>query len=103
MRKITETDSTNNNFCTRRMGNICWDLCITRLHFLLSFEFSKTLENIPFHRWQVVRVSVFLTFGYLAIRHFYWGMKNYTSAIPRYIFKVLRRFGPDYLLSAGNN
>jgi len=36
VRKITETNSTNNNFCTWRMGNICWDLCITRLHFLLS-------------------------------------------------------------------
>ena len=41
--------------------------------FNFPFEFTKTLEDIPFHRWQVVRVSVFLTFGYLAIRHFLLG------------------------------
>ena len=41
--------------------------------FYFPFEFAKTLENIPFHRWQIVRVSVYLTFGYLAIRHFLLG------------------------------
>ena len=41
--------------------------------FSLPFEFSKTLNDIPFHRWQIVRVSVFLTFGYLAMRHFLFG------------------------------
>ena len=41
--------------------------------FYFPFEFVQSLESIPFHRWQVVRVSVFLTFGYLAVRHFVLG------------------------------
>ena len=41
--------------------------------FYFPFEFVQSLESIPFHRWQVVRVSVFLTFGYLALRHFVLG------------------------------
>ena len=41
--------------------------------FSLPFELSKTLNDIPFHQWQIIRVSVFLTFGYLAMRHFLFG------------------------------
>ena len=41
--------------------------------FSFPFDFNETLSDIPFHRWQIVRVSVFLTFGYLAIRHFLFG------------------------------
>ena len=41
--------------------------------FYFPFEFVQSLESIPFHRWQVVRVSLFLTFGYLALRHFVLG------------------------------
>ena len=41
--------------------------------FSFPFDFNESLNDIPFHRWQIVRVSVFLTFGYLAIRHFLFG------------------------------
>ena len=41
--------------------------------FSFPFDFNESLNDIPFHRWQIVRVSVFLTFGYLAIRHFVFG------------------------------
>ena len=41
--------------------------------FSFPFEFNASLNDIPFHRWQIVRVSVFLTFGYLAMRHFLFG------------------------------
>ncbi len=41
--------------------------------FSFPFDFNESLTDIPFHRWQIVRVSVFLTFGYLAIRHFLFG------------------------------
>ena len=41
--------------------------------FSFPFEFNESLNDIPFHRWQIVRVSVFLTFGYLAMRHFLFG------------------------------
>jgi len=41
--------------------------------FYFPFQFVPSLESVPLHRWQVVRVSVFLTFGYLAIRHFVFG------------------------------
>ena len=41
--------------------------------FYFPFEFAQSLESIPFHRWQVVRGSVFLTFGYLSLRHFLLG------------------------------
>ena len=41
--------------------------------FSFPFQFTQSIESIPFHRWQVVRVSVFLTFGYLAVRHFLFG------------------------------
>ncbi len=44
--------------------------------FSFPFEFSQSLDEIPFHRWQIVRVSVFLTFGYLAIRHFLFGKEK---------------------------
>ena len=44
--------------------------------FSFPFEFNQSIEEIPFHRWQVVRVSVFLTFGYLAIRHFLFGKER---------------------------
>ena len=44
--------------------------------FSFPFEFSQSTEEIPFHRWQIVRVSVFLTFGYLAIRHFLFGTEK---------------------------
>ena len=41
--------------------------------FSFPFEFNESLNDIPFHRWQIVRVSVFLSFGYLAMRHFLFG------------------------------
>ena len=41
--------------------------------FSFPFDFNDSLNDIPLHRWQIVRVSVFLTFGYLAIRHFLFG------------------------------
>ncbi|MDC3076007.1 hypothetical protein OA328_01885 [Paracoccaceae bacterium] len=44
--------------------------------FSFPFEFKESLNDIPFHRWQVVKVSVFLTFGYLAMRHFLFGHKK---------------------------
>ena len=44
--------------------------------FSFPFDFNESLNDIPFHRWQIVRVSVFLTFGYLAIRHFLFGKEK---------------------------
>ena len=44
--------------------------------FSFPFEFTQSLHEIPFHRWQIVRVSVFLTFGYLVIRHFLFGKEK---------------------------
>ena len=44
--------------------------------FSFPFEFNQSIEEIPFHRWQIVRVSVFLTFGYLAVRHFLFGKEK---------------------------
>ena len=41
--------------------------------FYFPFQFSQSLEDIPFHRYQLIRVSVFLTFAYLAMRHFLFG------------------------------
>ena len=41
--------------------------------FSFPFEFNESVNDTPFHRWQIVRVSVFLTFGYLAMRHFLFG------------------------------
>ena len=51
---------------------------VALLGYSLSFpfEFNQSIEEIPFHRWQIVRVSVFLTFGYLAIRHFLFGKER---------------------------
>ena len=44
--------------------------------FSFPFEFNDSLNDIPFHRWQILRVSVFLTFGYLAMRHFMFGKEK---------------------------
>ncbi len=44
--------------------------------FSFPFDFNDSLNDIPLHRWQIVRVSVFLTFGYLAIRHFLFGKEK---------------------------
>ena len=44
--------------------------------FSFPFEFTKFFNDIPFHRWQILRVSVFLTFGYLAMRHFMFGKEK---------------------------
>ena len=44
--------------------------------FSFPFEFNDALNDIPFHRWQILRVSVFLTFGYLAMRHFMFGKEK---------------------------
>ena len=44
--------------------------------FSFPFDFNDSLNDIPLHRWQIVRVSVFLTFGYLAIRHFLFGKER---------------------------
>ena len=44
--------------------------------FSFPFQFSQSLEDIPLHRYQLVRVSVFLTFAYLAIRHFLFGTQK---------------------------
>mgnify|MGYP001189915889 CR=1 FL=1 len=44
--------------------------------FSFPFDFNDSLNDIPLHRWQIVRVSVFLTFGYLAVRHFLFGKEK---------------------------
>ena len=44
--------------------------------FYFPFQFTQSLEEIPLHRHQLVRVSVFLTFAYLAIRHFLFGTQK---------------------------
>ena len=44
--------------------------------FYFPFRFTQSLEDIPLHRYQLVRVSVFLTFAYLTIRHFLFGTQK---------------------------
>ena len=53
------------------------------------FHISSDHE-IPYHRWQTVRLSVFLTFAYFSIRYLIWGgIKLYPAQFLDVYMKLL--------------
>ena len=53
------------------------------------FHISPNRE-IPYHHWQTVRLSVFLTFAFFSIRYFIWeSVKLYPVQFLDYYIKIL--------------